>query len=99
MWTFYKSWKDFPKVFILLSKMQSLILNNYMPFKGTWEADFGGILRNNKVNMPTGTNWLNSLANTAFKMYTVWELNITHPFLDLLFFSRANIALKCQLGT
>lgn len=27
-------------------------------------------------------------------MHNIWELNITHPFLDLLFFSLADIALK-----
>lgn len=86
MWTFYKPWKDFPKVLIWLSKMQSLIWNNYMPFKGTWKLAFASILRNNKVNIPTGTNWLNSIVNNAFKLYNIWELKITHPFfLDLLF--------------
>lgn len=73
------------QVFIWLSKMQSLILNKPMPFKGTWEATFGSILRNNKVNMPTGTNWLNSPVNIDFKMYNIWELNITHPFFRFVF--------------
>lgn len=27
-------------------------------------------------------------------MLNIWELNIIHPFLDLLFFSLANIALE-----
>lgn len=40
-----------------------------MPFKGIWEADFEGILRNNKVNMPTGTNWLNSLLTLLSNVY------------------------------
>lgn len=56
-----------------------------MLFRGTLEAVFGSILTNNKVNMSTGTNWLNSLVNIAFKMYNLWELNITHPFLRLDF--------------
>lgn len=73
------------QVFIWLSKMQSLILNKPMPFKGTCEATFGSILRNNKVNIPTGTNWLNSLVNIDFKMYNIWELNITHPFFRFVF--------------
>lgn len=68
-----------------LVEMQSLILNNYMPFWGTLEAAFGGILRSNKVNMPTRTNWLNSLVNITFKIYNLWELIITHLFLKFTF--------------
>jgi hypothetical protein len=31
-------------------------MNNYMLFRGTLETAFGSIRRNNKLNMPTGTN-------------------------------------------
>lgn len=82
IWTFCKSWKSFPKCVWLKCKARLWMTTC---FPGDTGSSFGGIFTNNKVNMPTGTNWLNSLVNTAFKTYNLGELNITHPPLRLVF--------------